>query len=289
MKICNVCGKALADNAKFCSKCGANVMDIEPLREEAPQPEPPQPAPPQPAPQRPEPPQPETRRMEAPPAEEPRMAAAHEEDVYAEPQFQEPQFQEPEIQEPQFREPEFQEPQFREPPREEAYARREPEYDAYEQRARARYRVPEWDHTLEFEPEDAADHKILAMIAYLLGPIGIIIGMIGGKDSPYAKFHIRQGIKIQILYGVVTIVGTVVGMILSGAAMIELRAIANNIANYTVYSMPSFVSFKILIGLCVVIGICYVILMIIQLIAFFGTCKGDAKEPPLVRSFNFMR
>ena len=33
------------------------------------------------------------------------------------------------------------------------------------------------DHTAEFDPEDIADNKVIAMAAYLLGTLGIIIAL----------------------------------------------------------------------------------------------------------------
>lgn len=54
------------------------------------------------------------------------------------------------------------------------------------------------DHTAEFDPKDISDNKVVAMAAYLLGVVGVIIALLAASNSKYAGFHVRQSLKISI-------------------------------------------------------------------------------------------
>ncbi|MBQ9060870.1 MAG: zinc ribbon domain-containing protein [Firmicutes bacterium] len=116
--------------------------------------------------------------------------------------------------------------------------------------------APGWDHTSEFKEEDISRNKVTAMAAYMLGAIGVVIALIAGKDSPYADFHMRQGLKIAIVEAVLAAISVLLcwTLIVPGAA-----------------------------------AICIVILMVIRLISFVSVCKGRAVEPPILRSFGFLK
>lgn len=112
------------------------------------------------------------------------------------------------------------------------------------------------DHTSEFEAKDISDNKVLAMAPYLLGWIGIIIALLGGRDSKFAAFHVRQALKIEVLS--------------------TLTAICTALLFWT-----------IIIG---VAGfVCIVILFVVKIICFFQVCAGYAKEPPIVKGFTFFK
>ena len=54
------------------------------------------------------------------------------------------------------------------------------------------------DHTAEFDPADISANKVFALIPYLMGWVGVIITLLASSSSPYAGFHVRQALKIQI-------------------------------------------------------------------------------------------
>ena len=54
------------------------------------------------------------------------------------------------------------------------------------------------DHTAEFDPADISANKVFALIPYLMGWFGVIITLLASSSSPYAGFHVRQALKIQI-------------------------------------------------------------------------------------------
>ncbi len=114
--------------------------------------------------------------------------------------------------------------------------------------------VDVFDHTAEFDAKDISDNKAFAMLVYLLSWIGIVIALLGSRDSKYLQFHIRQAIKIQVASILVSIVTAVL-------VWTVIVPIAGAIAS--------------------------VFLFVLQIIAFFQICAGKAKEPVLIRNIPF--
>jgi uncharacterized membrane protein len=112
------------------------------------------------------------------------------------------------------------------------------------------------DHTGEFEAADISDNKVVAMLPYLLGIVGLIIALLARGDSAYAGFHVRQYLKICICEAIIAICSAVLCWTL-------LVPIAG--------------------------GICVVILLVVRIICFFQICKGQAKEPAIVCKLGFLK
>lgn len=128
----------------------------------------------------------------------------------------------------------------------------------YQQQAYYQYSQPIdiYDHTAEFDTKDISDNKVIAMLVYLLGTIGIIIALLASQTSPYVAFHVRQALKftvIDILLGIVALV----------------------------------LCFTIIVPIAA--GIMMLVLAIVRIICFFQICGGKAKEPAIIRSFKFLR
>jgi uncharacterized membrane protein len=109
------------------------------------------------------------------------------------------------------------------------------------------------DHTAEFDPADISQNKVVAMVPYLLGWIGIIIALLASGTSPYASFHVRQALKIQIC------------SVLAG-----------------------FLAIIPILG-WIAMGICAILAVVINLIGFFDVCRGMAREPLIISKFGFLR
>lgn len=113
-----------------------------------------------------------------------------------------------------------------------------------------------YDHTHEFDAKDVSDNKVIVMLVYLLGTIGVIIALLASSTSPYAAFHVRQGLKF-------TVVETLAGLI------------------------------AILLVWTIIVPIAVVVLMLVlfvcKIICFFSICKGQAKEAPIICKLNFLR
>lgn len=120
----------------------------------------------------------------------------------------------------------------------------------------AKVETPSFDHTAEFDAQDISDNKVISMIVYLFGIVGIIIGLLAGVNSKYAAFHVRQALKVEVLS--------------------ILVAIATCVLCWTI-----IVPFAGAIALA--------ILFVVRIIAFFQICKGQAKELPIVRGFKFLK
>lgn len=118
-----------------------------------------------------------------------------------------------------------------------------PQYDPY-------------DHTSEFNLKDISENKVVSMLPYLLGTIGIIIALLVANTSSYASFHVRQALKFTVVN------------ILSLVATILL-----------------FWTIIVPIAWCIL----KVALYVVKFICFFSICSGKAKEPPIIRWFGFLR
>lgn len=51
------------------------------------------------------------------------------------------------------------------------------------------------DHTAEFDPTDISDNKVLAMIPYLLGVIGVIITLLASGNSHMPSSMLNRLLK----------------------------------------------------------------------------------------------
>ncbi len=109
------------------------------------------------------------------------------------------------------------------------------------------------DHTAEFDVADISENKVLAMVPYLLGWLGVLITLLVADSSPYVGFHVRQAMKILV-----------------------------------VTTLSRFLLIIPILG-WVVAPIWYIISIVLRLICFFRVCKGKAMEPPLVDDFKFLK
>lgn len=110
------------------------------------------------------------------------------------------------------------------------------------------------DHTAEYDPKDISDNKVFAMLPYIMSMIGVVIALLAAQSSPYTMFHVRQGLKIQVVSIIVTIIGAIIPII----------------------------------G-WIAIAICGIIILVVEIICFINVCKGKAKEAPIVSSFGFLK
>ena len=113
-----------------------------------------------------------------------------------------------------------------------------------------------YDHTAEFDPKDISDNKVISMLVYLLGWIGIIIALLACNNSPYASFHVRQALK----FVVVEVLTALIAVVLCWTFIVPIA-----------------------------FGILAIILFVIKIICFFQICNGKAKEPAIIRSLGFLK
>lgn len=146
--------------------------------------------------------------------------------------------------------------QFQQPPQQQ-YQQPNFQQQAQQQFQQQYQPVDNFDHTAEFTAKDISENKVVAMLIYLSGVIGLFISFIcGSTNSPYASFHARQWLKIYVMQ-VLTIV----------CSFLLIWTIIVPIAG----------------------AIFSVILEVLQIIGFFQVCGGKAKEPAIIRNFKFLK
>lgn len=116
--------------------------------------------------------------------------------------------------------------------------------------------IAPYDHTREFDPKDISDNKVYAMILYLMGVVGVIIGLLAAQSSPYVAFHVRQALKFSVLD---TLLG-IIALVFCWTLLIPILA-----------------------------GIAFVVLFVVRIICFVQICQGKALEPVIIRSFGFLK
>lgn len=111
--------------------------------------------------------------------------------------------------------------------------------------------VQNWDHTSEFDAKDISDNKVYALSAYIFSFIGIFLCHILAKGSDYAQFHAREALKLDV----VTIVVYLISCVLCWTCIVPVAGV-----------------------------VFILILFVVRIICFIQVCKGEAKEPWLIRS-----
>lgn len=112
------------------------------------------------------------------------------------------------------------------------------------------------DHTAEFDPEDVSQNKVIAMAAYILGTVGIIIALLAAPQSKYAAFHSRQALKLDIVSTLLLIVSAVL-------AFTFIVPIAG--------------------------AVCIAVLFVVRIICFFQVCSGKAKDAAIIGKLPFLK
>lgn len=118
--------------------------------------------------------------------------------------------------------------------------------------------VDPFDHTAEFDQNDVHENKILALLCYALGIFGVLIALVAriSNNSSYLTFHIKQSLKITLLTVILGFASTV----LFWTCIVPIAA-----------------------------GVCTTILFVVDIICFVKTCLNKSVEPPIIRSFGFLK
>ena len=150
--------------------------------------------------------------------------------------------------------------------------------------------VQNWDHTNEFDAKDVSENKAVAMLVYLLGFLGIIIALLAGTTSPYAAFHVRQGLKFVVLDTLIAIVAFLFFLIM---IPFTTGSLLSGLSGYGYGGGVDLGGFAAIGGFGAIVylllGAFSLVLAVVKIICFFSICKGEAKEPPIVRAFGFLR
>ncbi len=109
------------------------------------------------------------------------------------------------------------------------------------------------DHTAEFDAKDISDNKVVAMLPYLLGAIGLIIAILLAGTSRYVNFHVRTALKF-------TVVETLIMF-------------------FCIIPFLGWLAYAVCAAICVVL----------RIIAFFQICGGKAKDPAIISGLGFLK
>ncbi len=127
------------------------------------------------------------------------------------------------------------------------------------------------DHTAEFDAQDISDNKVVAMLIYLGGYIGIFVALLLANTSKYVSFHVRQALKLEVANLLFGLVAGVAGVVIGIIALIPILGwIIAFVYGLVVLAIP-------------------VAFFVIKIMCFFQICKGKAKEPALVSKLTFMK
>ena len=109
----------------------------------------------------------------------------------------------------------------------------------------------EFDHTSDYDAADISDNKVYALSAYIFSFFGVLLCNVLAKQSPFAQFHAREALKIDI----VAIVVYILSVLLCWTCIVPVAG-----------------------------AVFEIILLVVKIIAFVQVCKGQAKEPWMIRS-----
>lgn len=142
-----------------------------------------------------------------------------------------------------------------------------------------------YDHTADFTPADISDNKVMAMILYLCGSIGLLIGLLY-KRSAYVTFHLRQVLKLFMLEVLTKICAAIIGFFIS---LFSIGSIISDLSYGTAGIRSLLFGSAAFTVPLVITGIVSIIILVVKIICFFHVCNGKAIEAPIVRVLRFMR
>lgn len=131
-----------------------------------------------------------------------------------------------------------------------------PNYNTYQPPYAGTPAYDPFDHTAEFDSKDISDNKVISMLVYLMGWIGIIIALLGSHSSPYAAFHVRQALKFTV---------------------VKTLMLICTVLLFWTFIVP------------IAYAIMSLVIFVIKIICFFQICSGKAKEPAIIRSLKFLK
>ncbi|MBO4391701.1 MAG: zinc-ribbon domain-containing protein [Clostridia bacterium] len=111
------------------------------------------------------------------------------------------------------------------------------------------------DYTATYDPNDIQNNKVMAILAYLSWLV--LIPLFAAKDSPFARFHVKQGLLLAIAEIVVAIVFSILTSIVSGIFVLWL-----------IFTLIQ--------------AVCNIFFFVISIMGIINAAQGKAKELPIV-------
>lgn len=118
------------------------------------------------------------------------------------------------------------------------------------------------DTTSEFDPQDIAQNKVMAILAYL--GILVLVPLLGAKESKFARFHANQGLCLFIC------------------------SIIFYVAYYIISAIIIAISWKLAI-IPTIIGLVGIVFLILAIIGIINAANGRAKELPVIGKYKVLK
>jgi len=118
------------------------------------------------------------------------------------------------------------------------------------------------DTTGEFEPQDIAQNKVMAVLAYL-GPL-VLVPILGAKESKFARYHANQGLLLLI------------------------ACIAWSIASSVLHSTFVAISWR-LAFVSSLLSLVSLVFLVLAIIGIVNAANGKAKELPVIGKIKLLK
>lgn len=125
------------------------------------------------------------------------------------------------------------------------------------------------DTTMEYDPQDIANNKVMAVLSYL--GILVLIPWFAAPQSRFARFHAKQGITMFLVQLAYSIISFLLGLIKTPHYYYFIEYMAT----------PWYINLLIFI-----IGIPIIVLTIMGIV---NAAKGRAKELPIIGKIQIMK
>ncbi len=125
------------------------------------------------------------------------------------------------------------------------------------------------DTTYEYDPQDIANNKVMAVLSYL--GILVLIPWFAAPQSCFARFHAKQGVTLFLVDIAYTIISVLLGLIKT----------PHYYYFFEYYATPWYINLLIFI-----IGIPVIVLTILGIV---NAARGHAKELPIIGKFNIIK
>ncbi|MBQ6171556.1 MAG: zinc-ribbon domain-containing protein [Clostridia bacterium] len=112
------------------------------------------------------------------------------------------------------------------------------------------------DITDTLDPNDIQNNKVMAILAYLSWLV--LIPLFAAKDSPFARFHVKQGLLLAICEIIVAVVFMIINAILG--SILPALLIATSIIQWLIN----------------------IVFFVLSIMGIINAAQGKAKELPIV-------
>ena len=134
------------------------------------------------------------------------------------------------------------------------------------------------DTTTEFDPNDIAQNKAMAILSYL--GLLVLIPLFGAKNSKFARYHTNQGL---ILLLVEVACGILNGIFAVIKGLVQTTEYVYGF--YPIKSTPWYVS----VPLGIISTALAIAVLVIAIIGIVNAANGKAKELPLIGKFKLLK